>query len=120
LKKRSKHRWFQVTGASVRVGILSAAWVDVVEDHELGENQGKPVIISLPKTCGSAVLRNKFRRICKGYFSGLSEEEGWASARKALWIRMDRRHRLQKKVIQADWKPQLESLWQKLSSISIK
>jgi ribonuclease P protein component len=92
------------------VGVLSAAWVDVVEEKELKW----PVIISLPKTCGPAVVRNRFRRMSRSYFTDLSQRDEWALTRKVLWIRLDRRYRLQKRIVLAEWKPLFEKMYTRL------
>jgi ribonuclease P protein component len=114
LKKPKQYRWFHIKGGSVRVSAVSASWVDVDADRKLRW----PLIVSLPKPCGTAVTRNKFRRLCRSYFSDLSRKEGWNSERKVLWIRLDRRHRLEKKVTLQQWQPVFEKLLGKLPSVA--
>jgi hypothetical protein len=81
----------------------------------------RDLVVSIPGVCGTAVQRNRFRRMVKARFAksilrGIRSEEivesqeniankspRGSQSRKGLWIRLLNRHRLGQKIQVRDW-----------------
>ena len=85
--------WFLPQGRGCRQGPLVIVPVQV---HEAKREARSKLIISVPRVCGSAVRRNRFRRIARAYI-------GPKQGRKDLWLRLLGQHRLDRCIRTEDW-----------------
>ena len=103
---------FKQLSPVVRSGPLAASWVQLSPETEFQS----ALIVSVPRTCGNAVQRNRFRRIGRGYFLKLSKRDGWKLPEKALWIRVNRRFRFDRKMQSRDWDFQFKKIYDELTA----
>ena len=104
-KKDNKkwHGWFRPSGRPVRQGPL------VVSEAEILREDVPTRIISVPRNCGTAAYRNRFRRVLKEEL-----KEKWLE--KSLWIRLRKDYRLNHKITQKEWAPKIEKALRELFS----
>jgi hypothetical protein len=151
--------WFRPNGRGTKHGSLIAGTIDIVSEGpipagaiEFDEESGSPrllanrgrsgiklLVVSVPSSCGSAVQRNRFRRIVKARFAKCftgerivgekllersapsgetTDKTTHAMARKkGLWIRLLNRHRLGRKIRQEDWKLAFDEIEERYSQL---
>lgn len=76
----------------------------------------KPLLVTIPRTAGNAVLRNRWKRIIKEWHrsEGLS-----ISPRQSLWIRFNRNKKLLQPIQTQDWAPFLSQEVKKFNLFSL-
>ena len=75
-----------------------------------------PLLVTIPRTAGNAVLRNRWKRIIKEWHrsEGLS-----ISPRQSLWIRFNRNKKLNQSIQTQDWAPFLSQEVKKFNLYSL-
>lgn len=70
------------------------------------KQKAEPLLISIPRTCGNAVLRNKWKRLVKEWFysEGLNTIPG-----QNIWIRYNRTKTLKKPLTYKEWAKMLST-----------
>jgi ribonuclease P protein component len=73
-----------------------------IEWKNITQDLVKPLLVTIPRTAGNAVLRNRWKRIIKEWHrsEGLS-----ISPRQSLWIRFNRNKKLSQPIQTQDWAP---------------
>lgn len=106
-KKQKFSGWFRPCAPSKRSGSLLFCGVEI-QNNKIKEDA---IIISIPKSCGNAVLRNRFRRMIKGFLKRKLQHASppW-SQDKGIWIRLTKGFVIPKRVVLADWKADLEKI----------
>ena len=85
-------------------------WKNITQDFV------KPLLVTIPRTAGNAVLRNRWKRIIKEWHraEGLS-----ISPRQSLWIRFNRNKKLNQPIQTQDWAPFLSQEVKKFNLYSL-
>ncbi|NCN26341.1 ribonuclease P protein component [bacterium] len=97
----NEYRRFRPTGRGVRKSGVVVCPIEFGSQHR----HMRPLIVSIPRTCGNSVKRNRLKRILKHslktYLGSLPEGKG-------LWIRLLRQHKIQNPVTPQYWNRVLE------------
>jgi ribonuclease P protein component len=91
MKKRKK---FQILGKRTYLEKLGVA---KVKSFSPDENK---IYITLPKPIGNAVRRNRFKRLARSVLPSL---DSTLLEKNSLWISLDRKFRLSRKITRSDW-----------------
>jgi hypothetical protein len=101
--------WFRPERKGLVAGPLTISPVSISPEKLEAKGPAPVVIISVPSACGSAVQRNRFRRIIRGYYS-------LHTPPASLWIRLSNRCRLDRKIRIEQFEASLVDLQSRLFS----
>jgi ribonuclease P protein component len=120
--KKKFNAWFQPSDRVVRAAKTFTSIVEISKTKRVWPD----VIVSVPRTAGKAVQRNRLRRVIKEQLKPdehrsvpTNQNDGtqYSSPRKALWIRIKPQIKLPRVIVAKDWLPEvrasLKSLQQK-------
>jgi len=115
--------WFRPSARAIKVGDLMVSPIEIspvkrATTKRTLNTQDFWIVLSVPKACGNAVRRNRFRRIVKNFVitemaggsvpKNQNDHDSSKASQKAVWIRLSNRHRLNANIQIADWKASLE------------
>ncbi len=108
--------WFRPISRSRAVGPLLVAPVEVIPERRHEACKKIPLVISVPRSCGTAVQRNRFKRIVKAVAQEKlktekleAQQEEKAGPKNFIWIRLTNKHRLNRRAQMAEWRAHLNA-----------
>jgi ribonuclease P protein component len=110
--KKKFNAWFQPSDRVVRAARTYASVVEISKTKRAFPE----VIVSVPRSAGKAVQRNRLRRVIKEHIKldehrtvPTIQNDGvhYSSPRKALWIRIKPQVKLPRAILAKDWLPEL-------------
>ena len=121
LKRNHKKRassWFRSEGKYSRSGSLVVSLVSISDLAKLPEEAllkrqtRRSLVISVPRVCGSAVQRNRFRRIVRAQLK--KHLKATLPEKKGLWIRLQNDYRLPRNIHWEQWSLPIENALKRL------
>lgn len=100
------HSWFRPIARGSREDSLITTRIEIAPE-KLAMWKRPRAVITVPRTCGTAVQRNRLRRVLRSHL----REKGDVGH---LWIRLLGQHKLEKKILLRDWQPIVERALSKL------
>jgi ribonuclease P protein component len=98
MKKRKN---FQILGKRTYLEGLSFAKINNLFEA------GPKIYVTLPRATGNAVQRNRFKRLVR---TALPSFDPTLLEKNSLWISLDRKFRLSRKITREDWMPLFERI----------
>ena len=103
--------WFRPLRRPQSIGPLLVAAAEIIPERQALKSLNIPLVISVPRSCGNAVRRNRFKRMVKAYAKDQLKTQNAkeAPSKNILWIRLLNKHRLDRKIRLPEWEFSLEA-----------